>query len=88
MAFLQNLEVNYNDPFVVKNLSFNFDNALSSSDKTISAQSFGLDESVDFISGSIRQDSIDLSWQVKRPITKNLLSGFIVDAGFSGFLIN
>ena len=88
MAFLQNLEVNYNDTFVVKNLYFNFDNDLSTYDKSISAQSFGLGESVDFISGSIRQNSIDLSWQVERPITKNLLSGFIADDGFSGFLIN
>ena len=88
MAFLQNLEVNYNDPFLVKNLYFNFDNNLSTYDKSISAESIGLDASVDFVSGSIRQSSIDLFWQLERPITKNLLSGYIIDDGFSGFLIN
>ena len=46
MAFIQNLDVGYSEPFNVKGLSFAFDNSLSTSDKTVSASYFGLDDSI------------------------------------------
>ena len=88
MAFLDNLEINYADPFFVKNISFIFDSYLSSSNFSISATQFGLDPSIDLVSGQIRQESINLIWQVQSPIRKNFISGYVSDDAFSGFLIN
>jgi hypothetical protein len=88
MAFLQNIEVNYTDPFIVKDLSFAFDNPLSTSSNSVSASIFGLDPLIPLVSGSLRQENIYLQWKAERPISKNLISGYISDEGFSGFLIN
>ena len=88
MAFIQNIETNYSQPFVIRNLSFIFENDFSTSSVGVNASYFGLEESTPLISGSFKQNKISLQWEDERPITKNAVSGFVVDNGFSGFFVN
>ena len=81
MAFIQNIETNYSQPFVITNLSFVFENDFSTSSVEANASSFGLEDSIPLISGSLKQNKISLQWEVERPITKNAVSGFVVDNG-------
>ena len=47
-----------------------------------------MEDSIPLISGSLKQNKISLQWEVEKPITKNIISGFISDNGFSGFFVN
>ncbi len=87
MPLLTNSSVSYADPFIVSNVKFNFTSSLSVADYSQSASLFGLDQSISFVSGALRENEINLSWEVIRPITKNILSNRIIEEGFSGFSV-
>ena len=87
MPLLTNSSVSYVDPFVIDNVKFNFTNSLSIADYSQPASTFGLDSSISFVSGILRENEVSLTWEVIRPITKNVLSNEITEEGFSGFSI-
>ena len=88
MAFIDNLDINYSEPFLIKNLVFSFDNNLSTYDATLPVSTFNFDDSTVLVSGSLRQEKIYLQWQTEKPISKNIISGLVLDDGFSGFFVN
>ena len=88
MAFIDNIDINYSEPFLIKNLVFSFDNNLSTYDASLPVSTFNFDDSTVLVSGSLRQEKIYLKWQTEKPISKNIISGVVIDDGFSGFFAN
>ena len=58
MAFIPNIETIYEQPFLIKNFNLIFENDFSNSSVAINASSFGLEDSIPLISGSLKQNKI------------------------------
>ena len=48
MAFIDNIDINYSEPFLIKNLVFSFDNNLSTYDASLPVSTFNFDDSQKF----------------------------------------
>ena len=66
MAFIDNIDINYSEPFLIKNLVFSFDNNLSTYDASLPVSTFNFDDSTVLVSGSLRQEKIYLKWQTEK----------------------
>ena len=88
MAFIPNSGIDYDTPFEVSEINLLVSNANSLINTTTSASEYGLDPSIAFVTGLLFEDSINLDWSVIKPVTKDILSDIVTDAGFSGFKAN
>jgi len=88
MAFISNTGIDYGQAFQIKSIDISLNGAFSSKSNTFSPTTFGIDPSIPFVSGLLAEKDINLVWTVERPITKEILTSFIDDRGFSGFYIN
>ena len=89
MAFIKSTGLfDLGNGFKISNINFDFSSENSSSSK-LSPSIFGLDSSIDFVSGSIAEDSINISWDYVNPATNEVINAQnLSDLGFSGFLVN
>jgi len=88
MAFIPTTGIDYDSAFTVKSMDLSLNSQFSYKNNTISPSIYGLDINIPFVSGHLAENTINLSWTVEKPITQQILSGTIRDAGFSGFDIN
>ena len=87
MAFIPNSGIDYDKAFEISGISLITTNPDSLINATISPVKYGLGQSVPFVSGLLLEDSINLDWSVIRPVTNEIISDIVTDAGFSGFAI-
>ena len=88
MAFILNSGIDYDKAFEVSSITLVTANADSSTNNTLSPSQYGLNINTPFVSGFLLEDSINLDWSVIRPVTNDVLSDIVTDAGFSGFKTN
>jgi hypothetical protein len=88
MAFIPNSGIDYDKAFEVSSITLVTTNPDSSTNNTLSPSAYGLNINTPFVSGFLLEDSINLDWSVIRPVTNDVLSDIVTDAGFSGFKTN
>jgi hypothetical protein len=88
MAFIPSTGIDYSNAFTIKSIDFAFNGQYSYKDTSISPTVYGLDINTPFVVGYLAENTINLSWTVEKPVTKQILNGIIRDVGFSGFDIN
>ena len=88
MAFIPNSGIDYDKAFEMSDFVLLTNNIDSYVDTTVSPSAYGLDLTIPFVSGFLLENSINLDWSVIRPVTKDVISNIVTDAGFSGFKVN
>ncbi len=88
MAFIPNSGIDYDKAFEVFSITLVTTNIDSSVNTTLSPSLYGLNVNTPFVSGFLLENSIVLDWSVIRPVTNDIISDIVTDAGFSGFITN